>query len=190
VSDDVVDLQAQRVDVAVRIGVLQDSDLLATTLAPQRRVVVASPRYLARAGRPQAPLDLLQHNCLTHAGPGHRVGWWTFHGVNDGKPLHVAGSLRSGDTDSLMRAALAGVGVAHLATWLVGNAVAAGRLVLLFDSELRDPPVSGSAIHAVRVAGRSVRKSKLFVEHLKRELGVAGNEPPLWERHFAAALRR
>lgn len=189
VTDDIVDFAAERVDVAVRIGVLPDSDLLATALAPQRRVAVASPAYLARAGRPAQPGDLPAHNCLTHGSVARRAGWWEFAGVNDDKPIAVQGNLRTDDSDSLMRAALAGVGIAHLATWLVGEEVAAGRLVMLFEDELQRPTPTRSAIHAVRLPGRAIGKSKLFVEHLRRAF-MAEGDTPYWEAPFERIGRR
>ena len=137
VSDEIIDLVQQRVDVAVRIGVLPNSDLLATRLAPQRRVACASPEYLKRCGAPGRPEDLLNHNCLTVRSAPSRVGWWSFAGVNRGKPLAVHGSLRSDESDALLQAALRGVGIAHLATWMVAQEIAAGRLVLLMAVETR-----------------------------------------------------
>jgi DNA-binding transcriptional LysR family regulator len=181
ISDEIIDLSAHRIDVAVRIGVLPDSDLLATRLAPQRRVACASPDYIASHGKPPSPSALMQHNCLTVLSTPGRVGWWTFAGVNDGKPLPIRGTMRSDDSDALMQAALAGVGIAHLATWLVSEDVAAGRLIPLFSDEAVAPPLTKSAIHAVRVPGRSPAKAKLFIDHLR---GCIGGEMPYWERPF------
>ncbi|WP_394780082.1 LysR substrate-binding domain-containing protein [Undibacterium sp.] len=183
VSDRIVDLAAERVDVAIRIGVLPDSDLQATRLAPQRRVACASPAYLARCGIPAKPEELLQHNCLTMQSAAGRIGWWRFHGVNGNKPLPIKGSLRSDDSDALMQAALAGLGIAHLATWLVSDDIAAGRLLPLFTGELLHPPLTDSAIHAVRVPGRSPAKAKLFIEHLRACFGT-DTDTPYWEQPF------
>lgn len=187
VSDEIVDLNTRQVDVAVRIGVLPDSDLLATRLAPQQRIACASPAYIGRAGRPARPEDLLDHNCLTVSGPAPRVGWWQFAGVNGGRPLRVRGTLRSDDSESLLNAALGGVGIAHLATWLIGDEIAAGRLVALFDDEIAGTPVSASAIHAVRAPGRSVRKARLFIDHLRETFGVADGGVPYWDQRFLDA---
>jgi DNA-binding transcriptional LysR family regulator len=189
-SDEIVDLAALRYDVAVRIGVLPDSGLLATRLAPQRRLVCASPDYLARCGIPRSPPDLLKHNCLTVRSLPARVGWWTFSGVNGGKPLAVRGSLRCDESDALLRAALDGVGIVHLATWMVAEDVGAGRLVPLFGQELSHAPSTASGIHALRVPGRSPVKSKLFLEHLRTVFGVADGGSPYWDRAAPAAARR
>ena len=184
VSNEIVDLSNERVDVAIRMGILPDSDLLATNLAPQRRIAVASSEYLARHGAPKHPEDLLQHQCLTLRSRPSRTGWWCFAGVNHGKPLAVRGPLRSDDIDALLRAALQGLGVAHLASWLVGEDLLEGRLVSLFKTELSKPPATAAAIHAVRFPGRSVAKSMLFIEHLRTSFGVANGGLPIWERRL------
>ena len=182
-SDEWLDLAAQRVDVAIRIGTLPDSDLIAVRLAPLRRLVCASPDYLARAGRPERPEDLLKHNCLTVATTPIPHGWWCFHDVRRGTALPVSGTLRTNDTEALLQAALEGAGIVHLASWLVGDLVTAGKLVSLF------PDMAGStgpAIHAVRMPGRShAAKAQLFIAHLRHEFG----EPAYWDRTDAALLQ-
>jgi len=186
-SDHWVDLAAQRADVAIRIGALPDSDLLATRLAPMLRVACASPEYLQAHGRPARPEDLLDHRCLCL--PSTPTGLWTFPGVNQGKPLAVQGRFRSNDVDSLLEAAVAGLGVAHLASWLVYKRVAAGELVNLFPDSVAAAAAAAStsqapAIHAVRLKGRShSAKAQLFINHLKQAFGT----PPYWDRPTLAA---
>jgi len=185
VSDQVVDLTARRIDVAIRMGSSPHGDLIATRLAPLRRLVCASPAYLERRGRPAAPQDLLQHNCLTVASGPPPPDWWRFAGVNRNAALPVRGSLRTDDVDTLLQAAVAGVGIVHLASWLVSDMVAAGRLVSLFP-EARAPEVGSLAIHAVRLPGRSHdAKAKLFVAHLRNAFG----DPPYWERSLRTPQR-
>jgi DNA-binding transcriptional LysR family regulator len=181
VSDRVVDLTETRVDVAIRIGSLPSSDLVATRLAPMRRLACASPAYLKRNGRPGGPLELLKHNCLTIASSPTPAGWWSFAGVNKGLPLAVRGNLRTDDTESLLQAALAGVGIVHLATWLVSDAIKSRRLVSLFpEAQLADKHLPG--IHAVRMPGRShTAKAQLFITHLRTVFG----EVPAWDRAIA-----
>jgi len=177
-SDQRVDLTRQRVDVAIRIGLLPDSDLVATRLAPSRRLACASPDYLARRGRPATPGQLAQHNCLTLAS-GSSPGWWCFAGVHRGAALPIRGTLRSDDTEALLQAAVAGIGIVHLASWLVGDLVRAGKLVSLFPDIPAPPKLSESAIHAVRMPGRShTVKAPLFIAHLKSCFG----DPPYWDR--------
>jgi len=130
-SDTVVDVAQRRVDVSIRMGALPDSDLVATQLAPVRRLLCASPEYLERKGKPARPSDLTKYDCLTVASSPTPPGWWSFSGVNREAALPVRGSFRSDDTDALLQAALAGMGIVHLASWLVSDLVVAGRLVVL-----------------------------------------------------------
>ncbi|HEU4842922.1 MAG TPA: LysR family transcriptional regulator [Burkholderiaceae bacterium] len=184
-SDDLLDLSTQRVDLAVRMGVLPNSDLVATMLSPVQRFVCASPAYLARHGKPRTPQDLLRHNCLCLATPPFPSGWWTFAGVNDQLPLPVTGNLRSDDTEALLGAAVAGVGVAHLASWLVSDDLVAGRLVPVFAPALAAKGPRLPAIHAVRLPGRShAAKAQLFIAHLRRAFGA----PAYWDTAVAGLI--
>ena len=176
-SDRRVDLLTQRVDVAVRMGSLPDSDLIATRLAPSRRLVCASPEYLARHGYPATPEQLLDHNCLTFASTPPPE-WWCFAGIHREAALPVRGTLRTDDAEALLGAAVAGIGIVHLASWLVGDLVRAGKLVVLFPERPAPSKMARSAIHAVRMPGRShAAKAKLFIDHLKKSFG----EPPYWD---------
>lgn len=179
-SDQILDLSEQRMDVAVRIGVLPDSDLHATTLAPVRLVTCASPAYLARAGRPNHPEALLNHNCITVATPPAPGFVWRYAGINRNQPLPVRGSLRTDSKDAMLEAALEGVGVLHIATWVVSSHLRSGQLVALFPDEAVAPALPGmTAIHAVRLPGRShAAKARLFIEHLRAEIG----DVPWWDR--------
>ncbi len=140
-----------------------------------------SPAYLQAHGRPAKPEDLLDHYCLCL--PSTPTGLWTFPGVNQGKPLAVQGRFRSNDVDSLLEAAVAGLGVAHLASWLIYKKVATGELINLFPDSVAAAAAEGSlnhapAIHAVRLKGRShPAKAKLFINHLKQSFGSS----PYWQ---------
>lgn len=184
-SDDIVDLVARRVDVAVRIGILPDSDLKATLLARQMRYVCASPAYLAQHGRPATPLDLLKHNCLRFSKRLAPPGWWTFAGVNRQQPLEVKGTLRTDDVDIMLEAAIGGVGLVHLGSWLVADAISSGKLVPLFGPETHPPRLVQPAIHALRLPGRSHPvKAQLFITHLRQTFG----KEPYWERAAASGM--
>ena len=189
--DQIVDLSEQRMDVAIRIGLLPDSDLRATTLAQVRFVTCASPAYLARAGRPRTPEELLQHDCITVATPPAPSFVWRYPGVNRNRPLPVRGRYRSDDKDGMLQAALQGLGVLHMATWVVCEHLRSGELVALFPEEADAPPPRDMpAIHAVRLPGRShATKAKLFIDHLRAEIG----DTPWWDRllhdDHAAALQ-
>jgi DNA-binding transcriptional LysR family regulator len=177
-SDQWVDLSAQRFDVAVRIGALPDSDLVATQLAPLVRLACASPGYLKVRGRPTKPEELLLHSCLTLSSTRTPAGLWCFPGVNQGKALAVTGRFRSDDTEALLMAAAAGMGVVHLSSWLVYDMLASGELVRLFPASASSAPKHASAIHAVRLKGRShATKAQLFINHLKAAFGTT----PYWD---------
>ena len=178
-SDQLVDLRAQRVDLAIRSGVLPDSELVATHLAPVRRITCASADYIARAGRPASPLQLVDHNCLTVATLPLPTGWWCFPGFNGGAALPVKGSIRTDETETLLQAAIGGIGVVHLASWMVSDAIVAGDLVPLFALEDGALPAQRAAISAVRMPGRShAEKARLFIAHLRSGFG----EPCYWDR--------
>ncbi|WP_457424331.1 LysR substrate-binding domain-containing protein [Roseateles sp. P5_E7] len=189
--DQVIDLSEQRMDVAIRIGLLPDSDLRATTLAPVRLVTCASPAYLARAGHPTSPLDLMEHACITVATPPAPGFVWRYAGINRNQPLPVRGPLRTDDKDGMLQAALQGLGVIHIATWVVCNQLRSGELIALFPEEAAAAASPGMpAIHAVRLPGRShATKARLFIDHLRAEIG----ETPWWDRLLqpeAGALMR
>lgn len=185
-SDRLIDLSVDRVDLAIRIGRLTDGELIASHLAPLRRLVCASPGYLKRSGRPKTLKDLLDHECLTVSSKPTPRGWWTFPGLNRGAPLAVKGRLQCDDTETLLDAAVAGFGIVHLATWLVGERLRRGELVSLFPSDDGSAAKDAPAIHAVRLPGRSnVRKARLFLEHMRDHIG----DPPYWEEAPARGRR-
>ena len=179
-SDQVLDLNDSLVDVAVRIGLQLDIEHKAQLLAPVRLVTCASPAYLARAGRPQTPMDLLQHDCINVATPPAPSFVWRYAGFNRQQPLRVQGRFRTDDKDGMLQAALAGLGIVHIATWVVSDLLRDGRLVALFPHELTEPPQDGlPGIYVLRgmSRGRS-RRSELFIEQLRESVG----EPAWWDR--------
>jgi LysR family transcriptional regulator, regulator for bpeEF and oprC len=148
ISDHALNLVADHIDVALRVGRLVDSSLVARNIGVARRMLVASPAYLIRAGTPKTPADLAGHNCLGYSllasGP-----LWTFgaHGS-----VKVAGTLMADSPDALAAAALAGIGIVANATWLFEDDLAAGRLVPV----LADYPLDLLPIAAVLPFGRLV----------------------------------
>lgn len=178
-SDQVVDLVERRIDVAVRIGLLPDSDLRAVTLAPLNLVTCASPSYLERAGKPELPGDLLHHDCITTmATPQSWVGAWSYEGVNRNHPLPVRGCLRTDDKEGMLQGALAGLGIVQLPSWLIFEDIQAGRLIPLLGDAPQPVQRARPAIHAVRLPGRSHEvKAKLFIAQLQQAVGA----PAYWD---------
>lgn len=179
-GDQYVDLAEHRVDVAIRIGALPDSELLSTRLAPMRLVACASPAYLARHGRPANPDELLKHNCIDVATGVPPAATWCFEGWNRNQPYKVRGNMRVDDKDCMRDIALAGGGIVHIASWLVSEHISDGHLVALFP-DIASPYPKGTerAIHAVRMRGRSHdAKARLFIAHLRSTFG----DGPHWDR--------
>ena len=173
-SDRVVDLVAEGVDVAIRIASLDDSNLVGVKLADNRRVVVASPAYLKRHGRPRQLADLARHNCLPISSEGSQRGW-TF--IDDGKPvtLKVGGNMVCNDGAVLHAWALAGKGLAWRSMWEVGGQIASGELVTVLD-EFAAP---GNDVHAVFAQRRHLPlRIRAFVDFLRRSYAA----PDYW-RH-------
>jgi DNA-binding transcriptional LysR family regulator len=130
-SDRPVDLLGEGYDVVLRIGVLEDSSLIARRIASIPRVYCCSPGYIAERGAPQVPDDLASHACLPY-GHSRQVQWRFQH---KGKALHqaVTGRMRANNGDVLRDAAIAGLGITYLPLFIVGDALADGRLVTVLD---------------------------------------------------------
>jgi DNA-binding transcriptional LysR family regulator len=168
VTDDVVDLLAQRTDVAIRIGTLPDSALIARKLGQSRRVVCAAPSYLERKGTPRTPADLAQHECLTFNFKRANAGW-PFR--QDGRDLEqpVSGNLLLNNGETMRQMALAGVGIARLGLFHVAAAIEAGALVPLLEEY---NPGDMEMISAVYVGGGHVpRRVRVFIDHMIEVLG-------------------
>jgi DNA-binding transcriptional LysR family regulator len=130
-TDRMVDLVAERFDVAIRIGQLPDSTMVARRIAPVRSVVVASPDYLETAGRPRTPSDLARHNCLIYATSSGDD--WRFRIGNRWTQIHVGGRFRSDNGETLVQWAVAGLGICNAPSFLVDDAISDGKLERLFE---------------------------------------------------------
>lgn len=175
-NDRVVDLVSEGFDLAVRIGALDDSALVARSLAPNRRVLVASPDYLARRGTPQRPTDLAEHDCLILTGAHGRQDQWTLGDARGGETtVRVRGRIESNFGELLRDAAVAGRGIASHSTWHVAGDLRTGRL----QQVLPDFPLATTAIWAVMPQRRLVPlRVRALVDFLAQRLG----EIPPWER--------
>lgn len=166
-TDAVVDIVGAGIDVAVRIGRLQDSTLIARRLAPNPRRLCASPDYVARAGQPKRLADLAAHACLALTGQTH----WPFTAGGRRREVRVSGPLSSSSIEAVHAACCAGLGIALLSAWDVADDLAAGRLVTL---PLADAEPQELAIWAVYPTARLIpRKVHAFVEALAQRLQPA-----------------
>lgn len=173
-NDRFVSLVEEGFDVAVRIGKLEDSTLIARHLAPIRRVVCASPAYLQRHGTPLTPDDLAGHDCLCYSNLA-TPDEWQFCTADDRRwPVEVNGRLRVNNGDALRAAALAGIGLAMLPSFIVGRDLQAGTLV----SILADFIPQSIAAHAVYPHNRHLSpKVRAFVDFLAEHFGPR----PYWD---------
>jgi DNA-binding transcriptional LysR family regulator len=161
-EDRYLDLLAERIDVALRIGSLADSSLMSRRICPVARHVVAAPRYLAARPAPTRPADLAAHDCL-HYTLSQPVDGWAFEGPGGVKSTPIKARLAANNGDVLATAAIEGAGIALLPGFIVGEALADGRLVEL-DLGVRP---TGIAIHAVWPAGRlTPAKTRAFIDFL------------------------
>lgn len=133
-SDRVVDIVNEGFDCAIRVGDLPDSSLVSVRLADNRRLCVAAPAYLQRAGTPATPPELTRHACLTLSSDASQTRGWAF--TVDGEVIHLrpSGPLDCSDGQVLHEWCLQGLGIAWRSTWEVEADVAAGRLQVLLEA--------------------------------------------------------
>lgn len=181
-TDETVDIISSGSDVAVRIGVLADSSLVARKLAPQQRLLVASPHYLAARGTPGSPEDLARHDCLVFALQQGNSWFFRKRGRPDDamSELKVSGNLRANDSQALQDAACDALGIGLLPSWLVSEDIRAGRLVrVLAEFEWFIAPDGERAIWAVYPPKKVVPpKVRAFIQFLAQKFG----NTPYWDR--------
>lgn len=170
-TDTMVDLVEGGFDVAIRNSPLRDSSLIARKLAPDRRIVCASPAYLERFGVPTKLTELDQHQCIVLAGMEH----WHFSTADGVESIKIAGQLRTDSGLAMRQACIDGIGLAINATWSVYQQLQSGELVEV----LTDYPLeSEAAIWAVYPSSRLLApKVRAFIDFFAEQFG----EPPYWE---------
>lgn len=174
-SDRVVDLVNEGYDCAVRVGDLPDSSLVSVRLADNRRLCVAAPAYLARAGTPAHPDALARHECLTLSSEASQSRGWAFTVGGEVVHLRPTGRLDCSDGQVLHQWCLDGLGLAWRSTWEVQSDIARGRLVSVLD-DFAAPP---NGIHAVYPSARHLPlRVRLWIDFLKHHYG----DPAYWLR--------
>lgn len=178
-TDRLVRLVEEGVDVAVRVGSKEDSSLIARKLRGSRWVTVAAPSWVARHGPPAHPDDLAGHDCLRFVAPNGRPRDWTFADPATGRtlPTRVTGRLLVDHGEHLLEAAAAGLGICQVLDLMVGESLRSGRLVEVLGSWA----APGPDIHALATPERSrspnVRAFFAFLTDLFHRMEAPGARP-------------
>ncbi len=173
-SDAHVDLVGEGFDAAIRIATLPDSSLVARTLAAMPRYLVASPRYLEEFGRPNHPLRLTQHRCVSYAST---VGdtWHFSHEQGDTASVRPSGPLRVNNGEAMMPLLVEGGGLGILPEFILREALDDGRLEIV----LPDWKVSGGAVHWVTPpGGRRPKRVEVLGDFLTEKLSGRRSRRP------------
>lgn len=174
-TDRRIDLAAEGIDAAIRFTEqIDDQSVIARRLSSNRRIICASPRYIERHGAPEHTDDLNRHNCL-RLSTVTRWNDWHLDRRDGNGPILLRGNFEANSADGIYHATLAGVGIARLSTYLVGDDIRNGRLVHL----LPDYSDEESDIFVIYSEKRNLApKVRAFIDYLADHFG---NIPP-WER--------
>jgi DNA-binding transcriptional LysR family regulator len=171
-TDRFVDLIDEGVDVAIRIGKLEESSLIARRLASARRVLCASPTYLEEHGIPRTPVDLSRHACLPYSSAAQ--DGWRLHGPDGEHVVRITGPLASNNGDMLHCAAANGLGIALLPTFIVGPDLQNGTLQIVLPEYV----TTELSVYAVYPPTRHLAaKVRTFIDVLAATFGAR----PYWD---------
>ncbi|MGO4523298.1 LysR family transcriptional regulator [Microvirga sp. 2MCAF35] len=163
-TDAVVDLLEDRADIAIRVGPLKSSQLVARKLGESRMMLVAAPSYLERRGTPQNPEDLARHNLLGFSFARQSNGWPFQDGKGNASAVVPTGNAQVSDGESMRLLVLTGLGISRLSVLHVGPDIAAGRLVPVLEAY---NPGDTESIHAVYVGGGHLpARVRAFLDYL------------------------
>ena len=166
-TDDVIDIVQDGIDVAIRVGELADTSLVSTKLVSNRRIICAAPNYIQRYGIPKTPEDLAQHNCLILNAQKTTLNQWRFKDQSEIREISVRGNLEVNSGAALYQSVLAGLGIGRISAPLAFNDLKSGRLVrLLIDYENNND----GGIYAIFPHHRYLLlKVKVFVDFLAND---------------------
>jgi DNA-binding transcriptional LysR family regulator len=176
-TDLVIDLLEQRTDVALRSGPLRSSQLVARKLGAARMIIVGSPGYLARCGVPKTPGELAQHNRLGFNYARTAKGWPLIDGDVE-RSIPPKGNVKVSDGDTLRTLAVGGVGLVRLASFIVREDIAAGRLVPVLETF---NPGDIDELHAVYLGqgGLMPVRIRVFLDFLSQHIKISEVRPNL-----------
>jgi DNA-binding transcriptional LysR family regulator len=172
-TDRLVDMVEEGIDVAIRIGRLADTSFMARRIGEDKRVICASPDYLARHGTPRRPQDLLRHECILSRERAY-LNRWSFRIDGEIREIEVGGRLSIDEGDTQLQLALQGIGIVRLTRLTVAQAVRAGRLVSLLPDFSAEQPLPINAVYPHR--RHLAPKVPAFVDFLIEKF-----TPPPWE---------
>lgn len=174
-TDTVIDLLQERADIAIRVGPLRDSSLIARKLGSSRMAVVATPGYLARRGTPLSPADLAGHAGIGWTFP-RVLGGWPFRTANGVETAVAPPAANAGDGETARALTLGGVGLARLALFHVAPDIEAGRLVPVLEDF---NPGDREDIHAVYLGQRGPLPARVraFIDFLSAH--VIADDPAI-----------
>lgn len=166
-TDDYIDLVKAGIDLAIRIGPLEDSTLIARKIGSSPRVVVASPEYLVKHGRPKKPADLVKHECLFYSLQ-KTPDLWYFNSTQQGEEsVHVSGRFKASSPDAICDATAQGLGVSIVYEWYAREYISKGRLKVI----LPEYKLTAYDIHAVYPERKFVpQKVKRMIEFLAEKV--------------------
>jgi DNA-binding transcriptional LysR family regulator len=166
-SDARVDLIGDGFDLAIRIAAMPDSSLVARRLCPMKGMTVAAPSYLARRGRPTHPSHLAEHDCLRYAYLSTPDLWRFTNAAGEEVSVRPTGALRVNNGDAMIPTLVAGLGIAVLPEFIVGEAITSGQLEVLIP----DWSMSNAGLHLVMPsAGPRPARVELLIEFLAKTL--------------------
>jgi DNA-binding transcriptional LysR family regulator len=180
-DDKTVDLVGGGYDLAVRLGNLEDSSLIARRIAPMRRLLLASPSYLDARGRPEHPRDLNGHDHLVYANAG-RAEQWRFRTPKGWEHVRLRPRLRTDNGDMLHAAAVAGLGICILPSFIAAPAIESGAGEVV----LRDYPLEEGGVHVVMPPGRATTaRVRALADFLASRFGPEPDWDPCWMKEGA-----
>ncbi|WP_235865377.1 LysR family transcriptional regulator [Alloyangia mangrovi] len=166
-TDRPVDLIDSHADVAIRFGPLPDSELLQRPLGRTPWQLVAAPAYLDRAGWPDRPEDLARLRQVRFTAPQH-INTLRFEGLE--APVVVPASVQAENGEAVRSLILGGMGIARLSEFMVGEDIAAGRLVPLFTGQLIAAPLEITALYLTRISG--LRRLAVFLDWIGTKIAL------------------
>ena len=171
ITDAYLDLIEERIDLAIRLGTLQDSSYIGKRLRKMSFYICASPQYLSKHGKPNTPQQILHHNCLLFPRANRRLSWLLKDREQRVTEIETTGKYLLTDSLAIRQCAIAGMGLALLPDWLVSNDFNSGDLICLFpEYEVTASDYKSSIWLLYPSKAYLPAKTRVFMNYLSREL--------------------